>query len=44
MVELIVTEKPMAALKIATALGDAKPIKKTKGKLWAGVQLDIYLG
>jgi DNA topoisomerase I len=32
MVELIVTEKPMAALKIATALGDAKPIKKTKGK------------
>lgn len=32
MVELIITEKPQAALKIATALGDSKPIKKTKGK------------
>jgi DNA topoisomerase I len=32
MVELIVTEKPQAALKIATALGDSKPVKKTKGK------------
>lgn len=32
MTELIITEKPMAALKIATALGDSKPIKKTKGK------------
>ncbi|MCD4759883.1 DNA topoisomerase I [archaeon] len=32
MVELIITEKPMAALKIATALGDHKPIKHTKGK------------
>ena len=32
MVELIITEKPQAALKIATALGDSKPVKKTKGK------------
>ena len=32
MTELIITEKPMAALKIAAALGDSKPIKKTKGK------------
>ncbi len=32
MTELIITEKPMAALKIATALGDSKPVKKTKGK------------
>ena len=32
MVELIITEKPQAALKIATALSDNKPIKKTKGK------------
>jgi DNA topoisomerase I len=32
MVELIVTEKPQAALKIATALGDSTPIKQTKGK------------
>ncbi len=32
MVELIVTEKPQAAEKIATALSDSKPIKKTKGR------------
>ena len=32
MSELIITEKPQAALKIATALGDSKPTKKTKGK------------
>jgi len=32
MTELIITEKPQAALKIATALGDSKPIKQTKGK------------
>ncbi len=32
MVELIITEKPQAALKIATALADTKSIKHTKGK------------
>ncbi len=32
MTELIITEKPQAALKIATALSDNKPIKNTKGK------------
>ena len=32
MVELIITEKPQAALKIATALADIKSIKHTKGK------------
>jgi len=31
MTELIITEKPQAALKIATALADDKPVKKTKG-------------
>ena len=33
MVELIVTEKPAQAEKIATALADTKPIKKTVGKV-----------
>jgi len=32
MVELIITEKPTAAGKIATALADTTPIKHTKGK------------
>jgi DNA topoisomerase I len=32
MVELIITEKPQAALKIATALADTKPIIHKKGK------------
>jgi len=32
MVELIITEKPQAALKIATAISDKTPIKHSKGK------------
>jgi len=32
MTELIITEKPQAALKIATALADTKPISHKKGK------------
>ena len=32
MTELIITEKPQAALKIATALADNKPIVHKKGK------------
>tara|TARA_Y100000310_G_scaffold339460_1_gene432153 strand:+ start:2327 stop:4399 length:2073 start_codon:yes stop_codon:yes gene_type:complete len=32
MTELIITEKPQAALKIATAISDKKPIKHTKGR------------
>ena len=31
--ELIITEKPSAALKIATALADSKPIKKAENKV-----------
>ncbi len=33
MIELIICEKPMAALKIATALADKKPIKNTYNKI-----------
>ena len=31
--QLIITEKPSAAKKIAEALADGKPIKKTDGKV-----------
>ncbi|MBI5390531.1 DNA topoisomerase I [Candidatus Woesearchaeota archaeon] len=33
MVELIITEKPQAALKIATALADGKPVKRQVGQV-----------
>ena len=33
MVELIVTEKPAQAEKIANALADTKPVKKTKNSV-----------